>query len=196
MKMRRVPPVMLAAALLAGVIWFMWPYARSPVQLSLLRTEPSGVMDETGAELWLLHVTVSNRGSGPIQFAWGLTEVESRVGRRWLKSQPMELLWNPGYLQPLGSRSIIMLVPPNADACRIRMSYQPEVFRWALWRKMGTAGQGFFGRFPQLVRRVWPQGRFGERPPAGAAFRQPGHWKRFSSELLIPRSTFDPVAGG
>jgi hypothetical protein len=158
---------------------------RSPIELRMTRIEPSGVLDEVGTELWLAACLVSNVSAAAVEFEWGKTEVEFRVAGQWAKTETMELLNNPRYLAPRGARELLFLVPPPAEACRIRLNYQPELFQWRTWRRLGQSGQKWADKFPRVSRRLWPCGEFGERPPAGRSMRRPAHWRRFTAEAEV-----------
>lgn len=136
--------------------------------------------------MFLAHVTVSNAQKGSLMFEWDSTKVECRTSPHWSLIEAPEILANPRFLAPQSTRELLLLVPAGATSCRMRLSYQRELFHWRLWHQLGPRGQKFaLTKLPSLSKRLWPQGNYGERPPWNKGFRSPPKWIRFTTEFSI-----------
>ena len=128
---------------------------RCPISVKLVNLEPAGMVDYAGAQLRVATLNVDNRDSGGLEFRKNKT-FEARVGNRWIEvDQPFYVDWLP----PACQTELLLLMPAGSDACRVRFSYQRELFKWRLWRCLGSIGQRALGRFPSLYSALRPQGQ-------------------------------------
>jgi hypothetical protein len=133
-RRHRVQAGMIGSGLALGAILTMliWPAPAVPRAPGLsLRITPSGVSDDSGTELWMVHLCMSNSSKGsfnPGKDALYIKEtgrpLETRIKGRWVKLK-----------EPLGTHSIgpgacserLLLLPALAESCRVSLLYAGSV---------------------------------------------------------------------
>jgi len=128
------------AAVVAGVGWLLalvlWNSAPA-VQVRVVSSEPAGMLDDTGAQMYLMTLAVSRppQSKDALYFWDNHAKVEARVSGHWSEVQ------NSFSLATLGANSTkeaLLLVPRDADLCRIHLRYARASLRWRLggllWR--------------------------------------------------------------
>jgi len=137
MRMRRTGVVAVLVAgvggLLALVLWSSVPV----IEVTIVSSEPAGMLDDTGAEMCLMTLAISRPPhSKDVLYFWdNHAKAEVRVSGHWDEVQ------NSFSLATLGANSTkeaLLLVPRDADLCRIHLRYARASLRWRLggllWR--------------------------------------------------------------
>ena len=120
----------------------VWP---APPQLPLVRVEPVGMIDASGADLWMVTFALSNTNAAnpadsradELYVRTGPRALEARVGNHWRAVTETPALL-PGILcLPPGRRcESQLLTPAGTDACRLWLRYtgvrrSPSLKSWA-----------------------------------------------------------------
>ncbi len=132
----------------------LWPDA-IPLKLTVTGVEPAGIVDEAGDEMQLWSLTVTNTDSVRILME-KQPAVEFRVGDNWVVT---EKGLDFGRVEPNHGATEELLVPANATACRVRLTYQTEIWKVRLLQFLGTSGRRQLARVPWLVKHLWPDQR-------------------------------------
>jgi hypothetical protein len=184
---RRVLGVAFAvfiAVALAVVIWSSRP-VHCPLVLNIVSGEPAGIDDDTGQEMWLATLSLSNSDAGPpspqhsVYFKNGGKGIEVKVGTHWIEVDAvLDLALAPGQ-----KHEILLLVPAGTEACRIRLKYTGS--RLVNGRLLWIAE-----RLPQFVRfrmsyKFW-------RWVGLTRYGPNSHWRDVILELPLPSTSGRP----
>ena len=112
MKRYFVVAGLLTILLVCGFALALLPSSSLEVQIGSV--EPSGIFDQSGRELWLVNLTLSNRFGGPVVFSNRWIQAEARVNGSWTES---------GDKFAADSSGLLLLVPSGADKCRFHLTY-------------------------------------------------------------------------
>jgi hypothetical protein len=143
--------ILSAAAITVAAALLLWP-RRCPVAVVILSTEPSGMVDDAGAEYALAYVALTNHGHAAVLMDAMSAEAEVK-GSRVTAPQP----WAVGGIGRYGQIEGPVLIPDGAKAYRLNFRYalrdhwQLRVLNWAGKRFPGVYGIGVVG--PALGRR-------------------------------------------
>jgi len=134
LRVMRNLKITVVAAVVAGVGWLLalvlWNSAPA-VEVRIVGSESAGMLDDTGAEMRLMTLAVSRQPhSNDALYFWdNHAKVEARVSGHWSEVQ------NSFSLATLGAnstREALLLVPRDADLCRIHLRYARASLRWRL----------------------------------------------------------------
>lgn len=176
----RVHRFLFSSVLAAGVVGVLvvlhWP-APCPLDVKIAKMEPSGsgILDDAGNELWLVTLTISNRTAGCLYFPGEWMKIEAKVTGRWVKTENRCSLIS---IEPARKSDVLLLLPFDSEACRLRLEYAPESL-W--WRAEGELWHFGVRLPPRVTRWIYP--------PAG---RRP-HWRRLNFELVLPLKADRPT---
>ena len=177
MRVRRFLFSSVFAAGVVGVLVVLhWP-APCPLDLKFARIEPSGsgILDDAGKELWLVTLTISNQTAGSLYFPGEWMKIEAKARGRWVET---ENRCNLSSISPARKSDVLLLLPADSEACRLRLKYARESL---LWRVEGELWHLGVRLPPRVARWIYP--------PAG---RRP-HWRRLNFELALPPKGTQPV---
>jgi hypothetical protein len=186
---RRLPVSVLLACILGGVAVVFWPH-RCPVQLKLVSVDRDGMVDDTGADLWLVGLSVSNRYNLPLAFFKSGTKGQARVANAWVDAACVQLPDGVGPGRPAGR--VFLLVPRGASACRLRVNfaYAHESLRHALGIGLMEPPSRGALRCQQVVRWAspWLFGRIWRANASPTFFTPSWHRTVITPELLLEPS--------
>jgi hypothetical protein len=169
MRLRRSLTIAIPVALIAGSIAILTGPS-SPIEVKVVSIQPAGIFDSAGDEMSLMTLSIRNRDSGSLEFQKNNT-YQARIAKGWIQ---LEQVFYLDWMAPNTTTEILLLAPPHTEACRLRFNYQPELFKWRLWRRLGPLGQRAVSKFPPFRRWLMPQGR---------SMRSPQQWKPFKVEV-------------
>lgn len=171
----------VAAGLLGFLATPSWP-SRCPVDLKLVAIEPSGTVDDDGAEAWLVTLSMSNCSASILTVAYESANAQAKVANRWVK---MEYLSGIGDLWRHATKEVLLLVPFSADACRLGIKYLPEPLHLRLMRMSAKLGLWRYSWYRALARRVFPVGWL--EPLRSDYIGRSPHWRLVSPEVTFPQ---------
>lgn len=168
-----------------------WPAHPTPPPptLAIVSIEPSGISDDTGAELRLVYFTISN--GNPTNQAGGQQNnfyvkdagrvVEAKVGGRWKGVQGPSGMSGSGVvgLAPGQHCESLFLAPVGADCCRVWLKYVGP----ATLLTLKGVSEYVVLRLPSSVRsrisyKFWRWVGFPKCEPSA-------HWREISVELPL-----------
>ena len=174
--------------LLAALIW---PSKSSaPLRLNFVNMQPSGIQEDDGAEPWLIALRLTNLDTQSIELAGEWITLEAKVANHWADvkhlSRPMNV-WSPRLIYPQEHRDILLLLPEGADACRMRLNYQGEMFSELLKAKLSR----WVWRMPWVVRAVRKSSTTSKWlwAPNAQPFRRPPTWMQLEMEISLPKNS-------
>src|SRR5881394_71233 len=136
MRSRKTMAGMIALAIMGSLAVLLWPSSirRSPPVLTLFGVEHVRIVDDTGAEMWLAYVSISN-ASPVTATSKGLLFVkdrETRAGNRWLEVSELA----PHMLRPGAVDEWPLLFSAHAGAGQLRFKYTgaSRLFGGESWR--------------------------------------------------------------
>lgn len=186
LKMMRARNVVLAitsaialAGLLAAVIWPAQA-ERCPVALSVARTEPSGIFDDAGVEMWMATLSISNSDARPGTPENGLyvknsgRGIEAKVANRWIELEGGMAC----RLDRHGNATRMFLLPPGAEFCRVCLKYTDTStsLKSRLWWPTRWLERLCHIQMPAKFWRWINEGQF----------RPSSHWREITTELPMP----------
>jgi hypothetical protein len=139
MRIRRTGVVAVLVAGVGGSLALVLRTMPPAVEVRIVNTEPAEMSDDAGAEMCLATLAISRPPhiKDTLYFWDNHAKVEARVAGRWREVQ------NSFSLAALGvnaTREALLLVPRDADLCRIRLRYARESLRWRLGRLLWRCG--------------------------------------------------------
>jgi hypothetical protein len=177
---KSVAVTMVGAAAALLIVYLSWPSC-GPFEANVVSIEPSGIFDEAGAEFWLVSMNLSNQGNGLILLDSEQARIEAKVIDRWVGTpEPFRLSSIlPG--RPNGAQ---FLLPANANACRLHLTYSFRTHRldgrftqWTWVRFPGLYGTNPFGR---ELNRLYYSSLTNRQPPL--------RWRRMTTRgLKLPQ---------
>ena len=162
-----------------AMLFWPEPPARCPLALSVVSVEPADIYDDSGAEMWLATLSISNSDVRPRRPENGLyiknggKAIEARVAGRWVEVEG-------GFackLDPQDTCARSFLLPPGAESCRVRLEYARAVF-------VRGRTAWFAERLPRWIRY-----RMSYKFRRWAGFSQYGpssHWREITLEMPLP----------
>src|SRR5437899_13071326 len=123
--------ILLSAGLIGAAFILFHPAPQPPV-LACIETEPAGIVDDSGAELMLVTLRLTNTNSAKDRLAdpadyhkkelhiQDRGTIEARVAGTWV---PVDQRWGATRLSPLAFSERLFVVPHDADACRFTFDY-------------------------------------------------------------------------
>jgi hypothetical protein len=179
-----IVPVAGGVALGAHLLWD----SRCPFGCRFVTAEPSGIIDDAGAEFSLVTLSLGNSRSAGLQAASGPARVQARIGNRWVAVENYYGLGNKnGYLYPGAGKELILAIPPGAEACRLSFSYGVEPIKSQILRKFHDVTPVYprfhywFWYWRFLKSKAGSLPTWLDEPPSGQA-----HWKQTTVEVALP----------
>lgn len=151
----------------------LWP-ASIPLQLHVARIEPADVVDDSGNEMRLWTLSITNTDSVWLEVEKHPT-VEFKADAGWVASE-QELDF--GRVAPNQVSTQEFLLPVNATAWRLRVSYRSEPWNARLLQWLGDSGRRQLVRFPRLVKLLWTD--------QWNRFPDPPRWKKVLLTAGLP----------
>jgi hypothetical protein len=149
-----------------------------PPVVSVLGIEPANIMDDAGAEMWLVTLSISNSVTWPNEPVFVKDSdipVEAKVASRWVGVEGQIGLCALSHFQP---HRIDVVVPANAGACRI-------TFKWTRARltsgRLRWIAENSGGWLPSEVRNQLWRHAWGGFP----SYRPSSHWREVCVELPV-----------
>ncbi|HVV70753.1 MAG TPA: hypothetical protein VHI52_04520 [Verrucomicrobiae bacterium] len=175
--------LVLAIALAGGLLLFRWaaPPDICPVTLTRLGMEPSGISGDNGAEFQLVTFGLSNRSDGRLTFAQEGITAEAKVGQKWVAAGPVS---NVLEVEVGQRRDMTVLMPPEAEGCRLRITYLPEPLKLRFVRWCVTHGAWRHAWSSALMSRCIPRKWF---QPVRSDYVGRRKWMRSSAEIYFQR---------
>ena len=174
----RVATIVLATVITGALIVSLW-LAPRPVEVKLVSVEPAGIIDDSGAQMRLVVLAVRNRDSVNIEFQRNRI-CEARIASRWAEVSQSFYLER---LAPGTSSEVMLLLPAYANACRLPLKYQTEMFKWRIWRRVPEGLRGGITKSSRLTKWLWPK---------GDSMRKPPRWIESNVDVVLPPSVGQP----
>lgn len=136
---------------------FFWAFVvavsdwRCPIVLTVIASEPSGMLDDSGSEFQLVTVRLNNGDSGRLTLAEEGIHGEAKVGNHWVDA---EVLSN--VLDVARHRDLLILIPSGAESCRLSIEYLPEPINLKLLHLCGSLGLRRLSWWPAVAQRCFP----------------------------------------
>jgi hypothetical protein len=143
--------------------------------------ETSGVLDDAGAEVWLITLSLSNRSRAALYFAREWATVEAKVAGRWAEAKNQCQF---DHLRAHENREVVIFLPSRAGACRLRFQYLPEPLKLRFMRWCGQLGLWRLPWCRALAARVLPVGW--RQPLRSDIIGRSPRWREIQAELLLP----------
>ena len=145
-----------------------------PIEVRVANIEPSGMVNDAGAEMLLVSLTITNRDCVDVMFdaAKGF-EARSAVGN-WM---PVTYEFTVARIAPGRQVSLLLLAPPATSACRLRLHYQTQIWKCRLMHRLGVRGRTLVARSRLLCKLVWPDEL--------KTMPVPPHWRQTTIEAII-----------
>lgn len=134
---RRFAVVVGLVALGVAITLIVWP-ASCPISLAISGMEPSGIAEDSGSEFALCYITLRNLSSKFVILNEASFEVEARVEGNWEPVQGS----SAGGVRPRGTSEVLALIPPRADALRLRFAY--DTFTRPFGEKLFESSPGLY----------------------------------------------------
>ena len=163
-----------------------------PVFLTVIAAAPSGLIDDNGNEYRFLTVRINNTDSGMLTLAEDGIRAEVKVGEHWLPANCPSSVLDVGRY-----RDLLVLVPYNAEGCRLGIEYVPEPLSLRSIRACGRVGLRRFIWWRTMVVRWFPVRWLA--PVRSDYVGTSPEWKHIMPEVLFfsgPGTRLDPQAGG
>lgn len=153
----------------------LWP-ASIPLQLQLAHIESADVVDDSGNEMRLWTLSITNTDSVWLEVEKHPT-VEFEADDIWVSAE-QELDF--GLVAPAQHSTQILLLPADAMACRLRVNYRTEPWNARLLQWLGDSGRRQLIRLPWLANLLWTD--------QWNRFPGPPRWQR--AELTVDAPLF------
>ena len=144
------------------------------------------MFDDSGQELALAIVTISNLTSHPFEVPNEPVPIEAKLSNHWVRVENRYDL--RGCLLAKQHREFPLLISEQAQALRFDVKYQPELIRWRLFRQ-ALPPDWLYARYPKFRHWFWDNSLM---RPLGvqlqyqkATFPSPPHWKEL--EVIVPQ---------
>lgn len=189
MPVPRVFAFSIAAAVIALLAVLLWPSGPNcrPPELSFTAREPAGIIDDRGAEMWLVTLGVSNtndplRPENCLCLEYSREALEARVANRWFRLDGVL----PARVDAGRTNTTWLLVPAGADRCRVSLRYTG----WSRCLTFKGSLIWFVERLPLRIRsqisyKFW---RWAGYPH----YRPSSRWGTLNVELPFPPDLLDP----
>jgi len=169
--------------LLAVVICFEKQESRPPT-ISVARIEPASIFDDSGLEMLLVTLSISDPGNGPLSPRLYVKDsgrtIEAKVAKRWVGVEGA--LWAGCELWPGLRRERLILLPAHTDSCRFRLQYSRALLTetQSVWlaRRLPSWMPGY--------RRVFNWLRKSPYEPSRS-------WRKISIEVTLPLESARPA---
>ena len=183
MRARKFMAVAVPVVGTIGFLAFLLSPSPCPIELQVLKLEPSGLVGDGPNEPWLITLRIINREGRYIAFN-GDKKVEAKIAGHWIEA---DKLWAvDSIMRPGGQRDVRFLLPRAAEVCRLRLKFEPEPFKWRFWRRLSLRGHRTADKFPRLRNWVWPP----SHPQWPASWEPPtGHWRSIRAEVTVPNQS-------
>jgi len=166
-----------AGGLLEALAWSR----QRPIDIRVATVEPSGMVNDAGAEMLLVSLSVSNRDCVDVIFdAANGYEARSAVGD-WT---PVKYEFTVPRIAPGRQASVLLLAPPATSACRLRLHYQTQIWKCRVMERLGVRGRKLVAKSRLLCKLVWPDEL--------KTMPVPSHWRQTTIEAVIPADTMSP----
>lgn len=183
--------IFLISAAVGGIGILLALFLRSPacpIELRVVHAEPNPMIYFGQAKANVLTLTAKNVDI--VDVTYDVPSFEVNVEGQWTtydRPQPFALMAGPGFgwggginrMSAGAKREEKFVVPENAAACRVRVRYYSDTWKWRLKARLGPMGERWVARSPWLSKKLSPD-------PIEAMQMQP--WKTNTVELVIPRS--------
>jgi hypothetical protein len=103
-----------------------WPQG-APVDIKVIRTEPAQMFDDADAEVVLVTLAVKGPAHGCWIYVERCTNVEARIAGQW---KMVENTLSLGSLSSGETKQEVILMPGNADRCRVHLRCASASFAW------------------------------------------------------------------
>lgn len=162
----------IATVLLLAVL-LLWPDS-IPLTLTVTGVEPAGIVDESGNEMHVWSLTVTNTDS--VRIIMGEhPALEFNVGDDWVATdQRLDF----GRVEPNQGSTEELLLPTKATACRMRLTYQTETWKVRLLQFLGPSGRRQLAKMPWLAKHLWTDQR--------NTFPNPPSWREVKLTVDAP----------
>ena len=161
------------AGCIAALMIFAIRYSRCPIELQVQAVDPSLMVDRA----LILTLGVTNHSPEFVRFDLRSMQVEAKITDKWFG---ITNVW-PGF-------PTLALVPPETEACRIRLNYSPETAKERLAIFLRDHAPKLLAKFPTLYTWLWPPWLPGSVPP-------PRRWVATDLTAPLPQSPAIPGAG-
>jgi hypothetical protein len=131
MRVRRIVAGVVGVTVMGLLVVLMLATStgpRPPV-LTLVRVEPAGIIDDSGAEMWLMTLSVSNSDNRPprpenrLYVGEGDGPIEVKIGSRWIGLHGTLGRLGDCELAPAQKCERLLLTPGGTESCRISLKY-------------------------------------------------------------------------
>jgi hypothetical protein len=132
MQRRRTAGYTLATASICGLLAFVLaPSEKTPVEITVVGSQPAEIVDDAGAEMSLLTLVISRPAhtKSAVYFGRNPAVVEFKIGDRWNEVKDTFCL---GSLGADETKKEVLLRASGADRCRIRLKYAGASVWWIL----------------------------------------------------------------
>jgi hypothetical protein len=165
---------LLAGCFVAAALGFGYWTSQCPVDLRLEKLEPGGMVDNS----WIATLSVSNPGSAEVHLNTRSVRAEARAAERWVG---VTNVWTGmGWLLQNRQTTVLLLVPSQTEACRVRLQYSMPTMRERLitFTRLHPIPSSFLAS--RIDRWLWPSQTPGWVPP-------PRRWAQAQFLVNTPR---------
>jgi hypothetical protein len=169
--------VVAAFGLLAGLVW----PPRCPIKVRVAAVERSGMFIDSGRELLMVTLIVSNCDQVAVMFE-AVNGFEAKSAEDdWM---PMEQAFTIPQIGSGREASLVLFAPPATSACRLRLHYQTQIWKCRVMESLGLRGRTLVAKSRLLCKLVWPDEL--------KTMSVPPRWRQTTIEAVIPENTISP----
>jgi hypothetical protein len=158
----------IAVGLAVLVFERCWP-SRPQIAVKFARIEHGEIIDDTGAESWLVALTLTNLSGTSLYFSHDWITVETKIAEHWVETENRLHLSGLG---PDGCSELALILPFASDGCRVHLRFASTSFEYRLIGQL----ERLHVRLPAAVYR-WAYPPEGKRPS----------WRTVSLDVVLPR---------
>ena len=160
MRLGKVIAVALVIALVALAVTVVRWFSRCPLDMKLEAVEPSVMVDES----LLATLSLNYAGNGYCRVNNGAMLAEAFVTNQWVRVTKV----SSGWLYREGKDQIMLLVPKETVAYRLRFEYSPDTPKERLAMFLRDHAPKLVNRIPWLQAWLWPPWVPGAAAPSRA----------------------------
>ena len=183
MQTRSKVGIGVATAGLLGIgifAWMLWG-SNCPLFLTVIASEPSGMLDDSGSEFQLVTVRINNSDAGRLTLAEEGIRGEAKVGNHWVDAEVLSNVPDVGR-----QRDLLILVPSSAESCRFAIQYLPEPISLKFMHLCGNLGLWRHSWWRTVSKRCFPVGWLQPRRSDYIGGRS---WKHIRPEVSFPHES-------
>jgi hypothetical protein len=169
--------VISGIAMLMAAAWVIsiWP-PRCPVELRVVRLEPSSMIYYAGSNGVEITLTLENRDRVDVMYD-NITTSAAKVGGRWIAWEMPQFIGG-ARMSAGGQMEGKIVIPVGTEACRVRVRYASETWRSRFMVSIGPAGRRWLAKSVWLRKFFWPE--------AFNTIPAPPSWKSTTVEIKMP----------